>query len=105
MKPGNIFASIPPDLDDELFEVLISSDSVIIEKIVSRGHQSPESGWYDQNKNEWVLVLRGSARLMFDDHTEVSLETGDFIHIPSHKKHRVSWTDSDRETIWLAVHF
>ncbi|SEM96222.1 cupin domain-containing protein [Nitrosomonas marina] len=105
MKPENIYSAIPAKLDSEMFEVLQQSDSVTIERIVSRGHQSPVNGWYDQPRNEWVLVLRGRAALMFDDQTVVHLDAGDYIHIPSHKKHRVSWTDPEQETVWLAVHF
>ena len=105
MKPENIFAAIPADLDNELFEVLVSSENVTIEKIISKGHQSPERGWYDQERNEWVLVLKGCAKLMFDDHAVVNLKAGDFILIPPHKKHKVSWTDPDQETVWLAVYF
>ncbi|SET04497.1 cupin 2 domain-containing protein [Nitrosomonas marina] len=105
MKADNIFSAIPVNLDSEMFEVLLQSDNVTIERIVSRGHQSPDNGWYDQDRNEWVLVLRGRAELMFDDQTVISLDAGDYIHIPSHKKHRVNWTDPELDTVWLAVHF
>ncbi|SFL18702.1 cupin 2 domain-containing protein [Nitrosomonas aestuarii] len=105
MKPENIFSAIPVKLEKEAFETLVSSSVVTIEKIISKGHRSPDGGWYDQEKNEWVLVLKGSAELTFADKTLVRLEEGDFIHIPPHKKHRVSWTDPDRETFWLAVHY
>ena len=76
-----------------------------IERIISTGQKSPESGWYDQDDNEWVMVLKGAARLSFDDRTSVHLREGDFINIPAHKRHRVDWTDPDKETIWLAVHY
>lgn len=105
MKPENIFSAIPVDLEKEVFDVLVSNDAVTIERIVSKGHRSPVNGWYDQEKNEWVLVLRGSAELTFPDQTAIRLQEGDFIHIPPHKKHRVSWTDPDKETFWLAVHY
>jgi len=102
---NNIFDSIPEDLQSEVFENLVAGDGVRIERIISKGHQSPESGWYDQDKNEWVLVLRGEAILLFADETSVRLKTGDFINIAAHKKHRVEWTSPDVETIWLAVHY
>ncbi|MCK4834823.1 MAG: cupin domain-containing protein, partial [Gammaproteobacteria bacterium] len=76
-----------------------------IERIISKGHSSPESGWYDQDKNEWVIVLKGSAVLLFSDDTSVDLKAGDFIDIKAHTKHRVKWTDPDIETVWLAVHY
>lgn len=102
---NNIFSSIPESLEAEVFEKLVNNDSVSIERIISKGHQSPESGWYDQDKNEWVLLLRGEAILLFEDESSVHLRAGDFIEIQAHKKHRVEWTMPDVETIWLAVHY
>ncbi|OQW40060.1 MAG: cupin [Proteobacteria bacterium SG_bin4] len=102
MPLQNIFSAIPRDLSAEVFETLIESNSIKIERIVSKGQQSL---WYDQAQHEWVMVLKGQAVLSFDDQTSVQLGEGDFINIPSHKKHRVSWTDPDQETIWLAIHY
>ena len=101
----NIFDSIPKNIDTEIFESLIDSDGVQIERIISKGHRSPESGWYDQNKNEWVMVLKGEAILLFEAGSPVNLKAGDFINIPAHQKHKVEWTDPDTETVWLAVHY
>ena len=102
---NNIFKDIPPTQKDEFFENILSKDGVKIERIVSKGHISPKSGWYDQDSDEWVIVLEGEAVLSFEDSDEVRLVTGDYLNIPSHTKHRVSWTTPDRETIWLAVHY
>lgn len=101
----NIFDAIPANLDAEVFERLIDGDAIRIERIISKGHSSPESGWYDQDKNEWLIVLKGEAIILFADESSVNLKTGDFIDIPAHKKHRVKWTDPGTETIWLAVHY
>ena len=77
-----------------------------MERIVSRGHASPDGFWYDQDENEWVIVLQGSAGLRFEGKEELLvLHTGDYILIPRHCKHRVEWTDTDCETVWLAVHY
>ena len=102
---NNIFDSVPSDLEEEVFQRLVDSNGIRIERIISKGHRSPESGWYDQDNNEWVMVLKGEAILLFDDETSVSLKAGDFINIAAHKKHRVEWTAPDVETIWLAVHY
>ena len=101
----NILSSLPYDLTSEVFEEIISSNSVRIERIVSKGHISPETGWYDQEENEWVIVLQGSARLMFEGGRELCLSTGDHVNIPAHTKHKVSWTDPESPTIWLAVFY
>ncbi|MGB5396851.1 MAG: cupin domain-containing protein [Gammaproteobacteria bacterium] len=102
---NNIFGSIPNDLDVELVEQLAHSQHARIERIVSKGHRSPATGWYDQDQNEWVIVLKGEATLLFSDDSQIRLKPGDYIDIPAHKKHRVQWTDPNIETIWLAVHY
>ncbi|PSJ16440.1 cupin domain-containing protein [Nitrosomonas supralitoralis] len=103
MKSQNIFSKIPKNLNHEIFEPLIKNNVVTIERIISKGQQT--SSWYDQTRNEWVIVLKGEAVLTFEDQTSVQLKEGDFINIPSHKKHRVSWSDPENETIWLAIHY
>jgi len=105
MTLKNIFDEIPSHLENELFQTLATSETVTIERIVSRGHSSPVSQWYDQDKNEWVIVLKGSALLIFEDESTVTLKKGDFIDIPAHTKHKVAWTEPNEETVWLAVHY
>lgn len=101
----NIFDAIPENIESEIFERIVDNENIRIERIISKGHSSPESGWYDQDRNEWVMVLKGEARLSFADESSVYLKAGDFLDIPAHKKHRVDWTDPDTETIWLAIHY
>lgn len=106
MRSKNIFSDLEgANLVEEFFEQLAGSDRVRIERIVSLGHSSPEGFWYDQEQNEWVLLLQGRARLLFAEADEVvDLGPGDWISIPAHAKHRVVWTTPDEKTIWLAVH-
>lgn len=75
-----------------------------IERIISHGHASPEGFWYDQPLNEWVILLKGVARLQFEDGM-VEMKPGDYVNIPAHKNHRVDWTTPEELTIWLAVHY
>jgi cupin 2 domain-containing protein len=100
----NLFADLPTQLPDELCTTLLDADNVRIERIVSHGHASPDGFWYDQDQHEWVIVLKGVARLRFEDEI-VEMKPGDFVNIPAHKKHRVEWTRADEPTIWLAVHY
>ncbi len=105
IETHNIFENIPADLPEELVETLTEGGGVRIERIVSRGHCSPEGFWYDQDSDEWVIVLTGGAKLLFEgDESTVELKVGDYVHIPAHRKHRVEWTDQSVDTIWLAVH-
>lgn len=101
----NIFSSLPDKLNDELFEELLRHKNVKIERIVSQGHASPKNGWYDQQENEWVIILEGSGSILFESGEEVHLKKGDYFNIPAHVRHKVTRTNSDSITIWLAVHY
>jgi cupin 2 domain-containing protein len=103
-NPTNLFTDLPRNLPDELFTTLLDSANVRIERIVSQGHASPDGFWYDQEQHEWVVVLKGAARLRFADGV-VELNPGDWIDIPAHTRHRVEWTTPEEPTIWLAVHY
>lgn len=100
----NLFTGLPANLPDELLTTLLKGANFRIERIVSHGHTSPEEFWYDQNENEWVIVLKGAATLRFED-SVVEMKPGDFVNIPAHRKHRVEWTTPDELTIWLAVFY
>ncbi|NOR58004.1 MAG: cupin domain-containing protein [Sulfurimonas sp.] len=105
MKKSNIFANISSEIKEELFEDIISKEGLKIERIVSKGHTTTEFEWYDQTNDEWVILLKGEAVLEFEDADEVRLKDGDYINIPAHTKHRVSWTKPNVETVWLAIHY
>ena len=101
----NIFSCLPKKLDEEFIDEIFSSGQLTVERIVSKGHTSPENGWYDQDRNEWVLVLEGAGRLQFRDGLEVLMKAGDYIEIPAHQQHKVSWTEPNKKTVWLAIHY
>jgi len=103
----HLFAELPLTAvgSEELIEVLASSRSVRIERIVSIGHSSPEGFWYDQDEHEWVIVLQGEGMLAFEHAPAVHLKPGDSINIPAHRKHRVEWTMPEVPTVWLAVFY
>jgi cupin 2 domain-containing protein len=102
--PANLFAGLTAALPDELLTTLLDAGNFRIERIISHGHASPQGFWYDQERPEWVMVLKGAARLRFEDET-IEMKPGDFVNIPAHKKHRVEWTTPDEPTAWLAVHY
>jgi cupin 2 domain-containing protein len=105
MKKENLLSGVPLAIDEEVVRELMVSDSVRIEQIISMGQVTPENQWYDQSENEWVLVIKGAGILTFDNGEELKLSPGDYVNIPAHKKHRVSWTQPDVETIWLAIFY
>lgn len=106
MKTINIFSDIPETIPEEIFETILTSKKITIERIISKGHRSEKGFWYNQEKNEWVILLNGAARICFENQEKpVCLNPGDYILIPAHCKHQVEWTDPDNTTIWLAIFF
>ena len=103
---GSLYAGVPAHLPEESCEVLASSARVRIERIVSRGHASPEGFWYEQARDEFVVVVKGRAGLRFEGDDQVLvLEAGEYLDIPAGARHRVEWSDPDGDTVWLAVHY
>jgi len=103
MKANNIFSNLI-DFKDETFETLLESKNLKIERIVSDAHVSPKDFWYDQEEDEWVIVLQGGAVVGFDNKESANLGVGDYLHIKTHQKHRVEWTSEKEKTVWLAIH-
>ena len=100
----DLFADLPATLPQERVDAILARSNVRIERIVSLGHASPAGFWYDQAEHEFVVLLRGAARVRFDDET-VELRPGSCLDIPAHRRHRVEWTTPDEPTIWLAVFY
>ncbi|CAH0535153.1 hypothetical protein VST7929_02814 [Vibrio stylophorae] len=101
----NLFTNIPDRFSQELCDILVSHPTCRIERIVSKGHATPDSTWYDQAEDEWVCVLKGEGTLLFEQGESVVLGVGDSLLIPAHQKHRVQLTTPHDPTIWLAVFY
>lgn len=95
---------LPPSLPGEglreVASVLAESRGTKIECLVSNGESSEPGFWYDQPRDEWVLLLSGSAVLRFET-GDLSLAAGDSLTIPARIRHRVESVSSD--AVWLAV--
>lgn len=105
MIKGNIYSYDPGPLDtEELFEVLACGKDFTLERIVSRGHVTPEDNWYDQERDEWVILLDGRAVILCYSGESVELGKGDWVFIPAHTRHRVTFTSTEPECVWLALH-
>ncbi len=102
--PDNLFNPVSDNLPEELFETLLQHNNVRIERIVSKGHTTPEGEWYDQSTDEWVILLQGSATLLYRNGQSVDLCSGDYLWLPAHLQHRVEHTSENPPTLWLAIH-
>lgn len=101
----NLREDIPATLPEELLGELVRGRHVRVERIVSRGHVSPPGFWYDQDEHELVVLLAGRARLELEGQGEVALGPLDWLHIPAHVRHRVTFTEPGADTLWLAVFY
>ncbi len=103
---GNLLAALPDASTEEVFELIVQSSQVRIERIVSQGQVSPAEGWYDQGEHEWVCVLQGEGHVLLEGASEPEiLRAGDHLFLPAHRRHKVVWTAPEPETVWLAVFF
>ena len=106
LKKSCVFDGIPDHLPTEWVQRLAGKKGVRIERIVSRGHASPDGFWYDQAETEWVLLVQGAAKIRFEeDNRVIDMRAGDCLEVPSRARHRVDWTTPDEDTIWLAVFY
>ncbi|NLB53750.1 MAG: cupin domain-containing protein, partial [Syntrophomonadaceae bacterium] len=65
----------------------------------------PPGFWYEQEKDEWVLLLQGEAIISYRNNDKVLMKTGDYLLIPAKRAHRVDMTSIDPPCIWLAIFF
>ena len=101
MTLGNLFENLPKLDAGEMFEDLLRCGNVRIERIVSSDR--PDPTLYDQDQDEWVCLLQGSAELWIDGES-VTLRAGDYRFIPARVPHRVLRTSSEPPCVWLAIH-
>ena len=84
----------------ETFTTLLDHPHARIIRIASSDDIEPIL--YNQEEDEWVVVIEGAAVLDIDGHEKI-LRRGESLLIPAHTKHRVLQTENG--TVWLAVHF
>ena len=102
---SNIF-ELPKQLpQQELFEALLDRDKILIERVVSTGQITPPGEWYDQERNEWLIVLQGEGELSYENGSRIKLAVGDYLLIKAHQKHRVEYTSVKPPCIWLTIFF
>jgi len=101
----NLFENLPLSAEHECFDNLLAVPGLRIERIVSHGQASPPGFWYEQDWDEWVMVLQGGAVLQIEGKEGLlTLQKGDHCWLPAGCRHRVVSTDKEETTVWLAVH-
>ena len=87
---------------EELVQQICTGSGVRIERIISTGQTSPEDFWYNQQEDEWIVLLQGEAVLQFEEKS-LRLSAGDSMLIPANCKHRVKYTSTQPPCVWLCV--
>ena len=93
--------SIPNQSDSEIFETIFKNKNMRVERIISYGQSTPDDFWYDQDEDEFVVVLEGFAKILYDINEIYELKKDESLLIPSHQKHKVIYTTNP--TIWLCI--
>ena len=105
-RRSNLLAEAPSASGQESEEELCSGRDWRLMRISSNGSSSPDGFWYQQTENEWLTLLKGSARLRLEDPEEwIELSVGDQLMLPAGRRHRVERTDADPGTVWLALYW
>ncbi|MDD5053341.1 MAG: cupin domain-containing protein [Sulfuricurvum sp.] len=94
----NIYNRHYPDENHEIFSPIFTSPALRIESI--RSWLKTPGEWYNQNEDEWVLLLEGEALLELDNKT-FALIKGNYLFIPKQTKHRVLSTSEN--ALWLGI--
>ena len=105
MKRGNLFDGAGASAA-ERFDTLLDRPGWRLEWIVSTGQATPPGEWLAQERDEWVVLLSGSAVLRFETEREpLRMQPGDWVLIPGKARHRVEQTGAAQPTVWLALHY
>lgn len=104
VRTGNLFETLPKGLPEEFCEAVVIRGDVRVERIVSSGQASPPDFWYDQDEDEFVVLMAGAATLRIEGRKDsLDLLPGVWVEIPAHCRHRVEWTQAEPPTVWLAI--
>jgi cupin 2 domain-containing protein len=95
----NIFDFDLPKEDSEKFLTILKHKNVEIKRIVSNTLKTSQT--FKQKEDEWVIVLKGCAKLQIEDKI-FKLKAGDSVFIPANTKHTLLKTK--KVVVWLAVH-
>lgn len=98
IRINNLYEGETPTENNEVFSTLFHNDTLKIESI--RSSLKIPGQLYDQNQDEWVLLLKGEAQLEIIDDIR-PMRSGDYLFIPKHTPHRVLRTSEN--ALWLAV--
>ena len=95
----NLFEYSKPQTGSEVLTELFNNKKIAINRIVS--NEIEDSGWYEQEEDEWFVLIEGEALLELDNEV-LPLKKGDNMFIPAFTLHRVKKTSAT--ALWVTVH-
>lgn len=95
----NLFTDAAPPPQGERFETLLRHKNIVVERIVSSSHITPQE--YIQPQDEWVVLVQGHAVLQVEGRA-MDLVAGDHVFLPAGVPHTVERVSAG--AVWLAVH-
>lgn len=103
---AHITFDIDIDPDGENEEHGLASNNGDVGKVdqskESENHKDENGDKSNVNKGE-AYKTENDDEPNVDDRITVKLGMGDYVVIPAHVRHRVSWTSSQKPTVWIAV--
>lgn len=94
----NLYTAKEPEHNCETFNQLFQNNHYRIETI--RSHLSSPGEFYNQDEDEWVVLIEGEAVLEIKG-VKHHLQKGESCYLPKHTQHRVLSTSKD--ALWLGV--
>ncbi|MDD2370094.1 MAG: cupin domain-containing protein [Sulfuricurvum sp.] len=94
----NLYKGTKPTENYEIFSTLFHNETLKIESI--RSNMKRPGELYDQDQDEWVLLLEGEAQLEIADEIR-NISPGDYLFLPKHTLHRVISTSEN--ALWLCI--
>jgi len=105
IKTNNFFDTPILKINKEQFTSLVKGKNFFTDKIISNGFKSPNDEWMSEEYEEWVILLKGRAKIEFENGEVLNLKAGDYLRIPANTKHRILYTSKKPFCYWLAIHF
>jgi cupin 2 domain-containing protein len=105
IKINNFFNYPEININKEKFVPFLRGEKFVAEKIISNGFKSAGNDWMSEDSDEWVILLKGKAKLELENGEVLNLKPGDSFIIPANTKHKILYTSNKPFCCWLAIHY
>ena len=89
IKINNFFKYPKININKEKVIPFLNGRNFVAEKIISNGFKSANNDWMSEDSDEWVMLIKGKAKLEFENGDILNLKSGDSFNIPANTKHKI----------------